>query len=224
MRVLSSLAIKEAYLELQPRFEKQSGHKVETEWLGMVDIVKRVNAGEVADALIASQKVMRELKSGGKVSEVIDLAKSGVAVAVKKGAKRPDMGSAEAVKRALRAAKSIGYSSGPSGVYLAELFQKWGIAEELKPKSTQTPPGTAVGPLIADGRVEIGFQQMSELLPTAGIDIIGPLPADIQIVTTFSGGVHAAAKEAAAARAWLAFLTSPQSAAVLRKHGMDPAG
>jgi len=223
MRVLSSLAIKEAYLELQPQFEKQAGLKVQTEWLGMVDIVKRVKAGEVADLLIASQKVMGELKSLGKVSEVVDLAKSGVAVAVKKGAKRPDIGSAEAVKRALRAAKSIGYSSGPSGVYLVELFQKWGIAEELKPKSTQTPPGTAVGPLVASGQVEIGFQQMSELLPTAGIDILGPLPAEIQTITTFSGGVHAAAKEADAARAWLAFLTAPQSAAVLRKHGMDPA-
>ena len=223
MRVLSSLAIKEAYLELQPQFEKQAGLKVQTEWLGMVDIVKRVKAGEVADLLIASQKVMGELKSLGKVSEVVDLAKSGVAVAVKKGAKRPDIGSAEAVKRALRDAKSIGYSSGPSGVYLVELFQKWGIAEELKPKSTQTPPGTAVGPLVASGQVEIGFQQMSELLPTAGIDILGPLPAEIQTITTFSGGVHAAAKEADAARAWLAFLTAPQSAAVLRKHGMDPA-
>jgi molybdate transport system substrate-binding protein len=223
MRVLSSLAIKEAYLELQPQFEKKSGLKVQTEWLGMVDIVKRVKAGEVADLLIASQKVLGEMKAAGKVSAVVDLAKSGVAVAVKKGAKRPDIGSAEAVKRALRAARSIGYSSGPSGVYLAELFQKWGIAEELRAKSTQTPPGTAVGPLIADGRVEIGFQQMSELLPTAGIDIIGPLPADIQIVTTFSGGVHAAAQDADAARAWLDFLTAPQSAAVLRRHGMDPA-
>jgi len=223
MRVLSSLAIKEAYLELQPQFEKQAGLKVQTEWLGMVDIVKRVKAGEVADLLIASQKVMGEMKSLGKVSEVVDLAKSGVAVAVKKGAKRPDIGSAEAVKRALRDAKSIGYSSGPSGVYLVELFQKWGIAEELQPKSTQTPPGTAVGPLVAGGQVEIGFQQMSELLPTPGIDILGPLPAGIQTITTFSGGVHAAAKEADAARAWLAFLTAPRSAAVLRKHGMDPA-
>ena len=223
MRVLSSLAVKEAYLELQPQFEKKSGQKVETEWLGMVDIMKRVKGGEAADIVIASQKALGELKSLGKVEAVVDLATSGVAVAVKKGAKRPDIASAEAVKRALKAAKSIAYSSGPSGVYLAELFQKWGIAEELKPKITQTPPGTAVGPLIARGEAEIGFQQMSELLPTAGIDILGPLPAEIQVITTFSGGVHAAAREAGAARAWLAFITSPQSAAVLRKHGMEPA-
>lgn len=223
MRVLSSLAIKEAYLELVPQFEKKTGHRVETEWLGMVDILKRVKAGEAADIVIASQKALGELKSLGKVPAVVDLAKSGVAVAVKKGAKRPDIGSAEAVKRALRAAGSIAYSSGPSGVYLAALFQKWGIAAELEPKITQTPPGTAVGPLVARGEAEIGFQQMSELLPIPGIDIVGPLPADIQVITVFSGGVHAAAKQADAARAWLAFLTSPQSAPVLRRHGMEPA-
>lgn len=225
MRVLSSFAIKEAYLELQPRFEKASGLKVQTEWLGGVEVMARVKAGETADLIIASQKALRELESLGKVRAVVDLATSYAAVAVRKGAKRPDIGSGEAVKRALRAAKSIAYSSGPSGVYLAELFRKWGIAEELKPKITQTPPGTAVGPLVADGRAEIGFQQMSELMPIPGIDIVGPLPADIQVVTVFSGGVHVAARpaEADAARAWMAFMTSPQSAAVLRKHGMDPA-
>ena len=108
-------------------------------------------------------------------------------------------------------------------MYLVELFRKWGVAEELEPKITQTPPGTAVGPLVARGEAEIGFQQMSELLPVPGIDIVGPLPAEIQVVTVFSGGVHVAAKEGDAARAWLDFIRSPQSAAVLRKHGMDPA-
>ena len=220
MRVLSSLAIKEAYLELQPLFEKKSGLSVDTEWLGMVDIMKRVKAGESADMVIASQKALAELKSLGKVAAVVDLAKSGVAVAVKKGAQRPDIGSGEAVKRALRVARSIAYSSGPSGVYLVELFQKWGIAGELKPKSTQTPPGTAVGPLVARGEAEIGFQQMSELLPfSAGIDIVGPLPAEIQVITVFSGGVHVAARQADAARAWLAFIAA--SAATLKKHGME---
>jgi len=157
------------------------------------------------------------------VQAVVDLATSYVAVAVRKGAKRPDIGSAEAVKRTLRAAKSIAYSSGPSGVYLVELFQKWGVAGELEPKITQTPPGTAVGPLVARGEAEIGFQQMSELLPIPGIDILGPLPAEIQVVTVFSGGVHVAAKQADAARTWLAFITSPPSATVLRRHGMEPA-
>ena len=224
MRVLSSLAIQEAYLELVPAFQKESGHPVHTEWRGMVEILKRVKAGEIADVVIASQKALRELKSLGKVEAVVDLATSSVAVAVKKGAKRPDISSAEALKRALRAAKSIAYSSGPSGVYLAALLPKWGLAEELKSKITQTPPGTAVGPLVARGEAEIGFQQLSELLPIPGIDIIGPLPAEIQVITTFSGGVHVAAGEAEAARAWLAFIASPRYAAVLRRHGMEPAG
>src|SRR5678815_532608 len=139
MRVLSSLAVKEAYLELQPLFEKKSGLRVDTEWPGIVDIAKRTKAGESVDMVIASRRALGGLQSLGKVAAVVDLAKSGVAVAVKKGAKRPDIGSGEAVKRALRGARSIGYSSGPSGVYLIELFQKWGIADELKPKSTQTP-------------------------------------------------------------------------------------
>ena len=223
MRVLSSLAIQEAYLELVPSFEDKTRIQVQTAWLGGVEIMKRVKAGETADLVIASQKALGELKSLGKVRAVVDLATSYVAVAVKKGAKRPDIGSGEAVKRALRAARSIAYSSGPSGVYLIELFQKWGVAEELKPKITQTPPGTAVGPLVARGEAEIGFQQMSELLPIPGIDIIGPLPAEIQVVTVFSGGVHSAASQSDAARAWLDFIASPQSAAVLRRHGMEPA-
>ena len=220
MKVLSSLAIKEAYLELAPVFEKKSGSRLDTSWLGMVDIKKRLQGGESADVVIGSAALLAELKSAGKVSTVVPLAKSGVAVAVRKGAKKPDISSGEAVKRALRAAKSIAYSSGPSGVYLQQLFEKWGIAAELKPKITQTPPGTAVGPLVARGEAEIGFQQMSELLPIPGIDIVGPLPADIQVITTFSGGVHVAAKQADAARAWLAFIAS--SAAMLRKHGMEP--
>lgn len=223
MRVLSSLAIKEAYLELVPAFQDKARFQVQTDWQGGVEIMKRVKAGETADAVIASQKALEELKALGKVQAVIDLATSYVAVAVRKGARRPDIGSAEAVKRALLAAKSIAYSSGPSGAYLVELFRKWGVAEELEPKITQTPPGTAVGPLVARGEAEIGFQQMSELLPVPGIDIVGPLPAEIQVVTVFSGGVHVAAKEGDAARAWLDFIRSPQSAAVLRKHGMDPA-
>ena len=223
MHVMSSLAIKEAYQELVGPFQKKSGIPVRTDWLGVVDIRKRIEAGETPDLVIAWQKALGEMKAAGRIASVVDLARSGVAVAVKKGAPRPDISSGEAVQRALRAAKSIGYSSGPSGVYLAELLKKWGIAGGREPKITQTPPGTAVGPLVARGEVEIGFQQMSELLPTAGIDILGPLPADIQIVTTFSGGVHAAAKEPDAARAWMAFLTSPEAAPVLRRHGMEPA-
>jgi len=224
INVMSSLAIKEAYLELVPQFEKESGHKVVTEWVGMVDIKKRLLAGEIVELVVGSAAAVDELIQARKLAPGrMDLAKSGVAVAVRAGAARPDIGSGEALKRALVAASSIGYSSGPSGIYLLELFKRMGIAEQMKPKITQTPPGIPVGPLIARGEVEIGFQQLSELLPTKGIDIIGPLPADIQVITTFSAGMHVGAKKPEAAKALVRFLTSSAAAPVMRKKGLEPA-
>ncbi len=221
---MASLAIREAYLELAPQFEKESGHKVVTEWVGMIDIKKRVLAGESVDLVVGSAAAVDELIQARKLAPGrMDLAKSSVAVAVRAGAARPDISSGDALKRALLAAKSIGLSSGPSGVYLAGLFERMGIAGQVKGKITQTPPGTPVGPLIARGEVELGFQQLSELLPTKGIDIVGPLPADIQVITVFSAGMHAGAKKQEAAKALVRFLTSAAAAPVLKKKGLDPA-
>ena len=222
--VMASNGFKEAYLELVSRFEKAGKYRVATNFFGSVDIIKKMRAGETTDLVILSAKTLDELIQIGKVmpGSRVDLAKSGVGVAVRKGAPRPDIGTTDAFKRALLAAKSIGYSSGPSGVYLIGLFQRLGIADVLNPKITQTAPGVMVGGLIARGEVEIGMQQVSELLPVAGIDLIGPLPADIQEITTFSGGVHASATEPEAARELLAFLTLPDAAPVIRKAGMEP--
>jgi len=224
LKVISSLAIKAAYVELVPQFEKASGCEVATEWAGMVDILKRMKAGETVDLVIASAAVVDELMQLGRIvpGSRVDLAKSGVGVAVRSGARKPDIGSVEALKRALRSAKSIGYSSGPSGVYLSGLFERLGIAAELKPKITQTPPGVFVGERVARGEIEIGFQQVPELLPVAGIDYVGPLPREIQAITVFSGGIHSGADEPEAARAWLKFLASPGAAPVIRKKGMEP--
>jgi molybdate transport system substrate-binding protein len=224
IRVMASNGFKEAYLELVSRFEKAGKYRVVTDFFGSVDIIRKMRAGETADLVILSAKTLEELIRIGKVvpGSRVDLAKSGVGVAVRKGAPRPDISSTDAFKRALLAAKSIGYSSGPSGVYLIGLFQRMGIADALNPKITQTPPGVMVGGLIARGEVEIGMQQVSELLPVAGIDLIGPLPPDIQEITTFSGGLHAGATEPAAARDLLAFLTLPDAAPVIRKAGMEP--
>jgi molybdate transport system substrate-binding protein len=220
---MSSLAIKEAYLELVPQFEKRSGHKVATEWVGMADMKKRLLAGEVVDLVSGSAAAVDELIKVGKLAPArMDLGTSSATVAVRAGAARPDISSAEALKRALLAAKSIGYSSGPSGVYLAKVFERMGVADG-KRKIVQTPPGTPVGPLIARGEVEIGFQQLSELLPTKGIDIVGPLPPELQLVTMFSFGLHAAAKQPEAAKALVRFLTSPEAAPVLKKKGLEPA-
>ncbi len=222
MKVLSSLAIKGAYLELAPQFENTTGHKVVTEWVGIMDIKKRLMAGEEADVVIASAALIDELIQAGKLAKGSrhDLVKSGVGVAVRKGAPKPDIGSVQALQRAMRAARSIGYSSGPSGVYLAQLFQRWGLAEELKGRLSQSPPGVLVGELLARGELELAFQQVPELLQVAGIDLVGTLPPEIQLVTVFSGAIHASAKQPEAGKALLRFLTSPVAASIVEKTGM----
>jgi len=221
MKVLSSLAIRAAYSELVPQFERARGDRIETEWLGMGDIRKRMQAGEAADLVIGSAALIDELIHAGKLraGSRVDLVKSGVGMAVKKGARKPDISSVEAFTRSLHAAKSIAYSSGPSGVYLAGLFERLGIAAELKDRMQQMPPGALVGELAASGEKEIAFQQIPELRQVEGIDIVGPLPPEIQNVTVFAGGVPVASKEPENAAALLAFLSSPSSAAAVRKHG-----
>jgi molybdate transport system substrate-binding protein len=144
-------------------------------------------------------------------------------IAVRAGAPKPDISSSDAVKRVLLAAKSIGYSGGTSGAYMTELFQRMGIADELKPKLRQAPPGVPVGELITRGEVAIGFHQMSELLPVAGIDILGPLPADIQQFTVFSAGMSNGAKTPDAAKELVKFLSAPGTVPLIRKKGMEPA-
>ncbi|SRR5579864_1521572 len=224
INVLGSPAFRESYLELVPQFEKASGHKVVTRWAGTADIMKSVQAGDSADLVILSRSRLDELAALGKIvpASRTDLAKSGVGVAVRTGAPRPDISSGEALKRALLAAKSVGYSSGPSGDYVVALFQRLGIAEQIKGKLKKTPPGVAVGGLIANGEVEIGFQQVSELLAVKGIDLVGPLSPDVQQITVFSAGIQVTAKQPEAARQLVRFLTSPESVPVKKKHGMEP--
>jgi molybdate transport system substrate-binding protein len=223
IRVLSSNAIKEAYLELVPQFEKQSGHKVSTTWAPTVDIMKRMAAGETFDLVIMSADGIEKLSADGKlVGSRTDLVKSGIGVAVRKGAAKPDLSSGEAVKQALLAAKSIGYSTGPSGVYLAGLFARMGIADAIKPKVKVVTPGVPVGTLVASGEVELGFQQVSELLPVAGIDYVGPLPGDIQHISVFAGALHKGATNANGAKAWVSFLTAPAAVPVIKSKGLEP--
>ena len=224
INVLASNALKEAYLELVPGFEKATEHKVATTWAGTNDIKKRMAAGETYDLVIMAGPALDELVKQGKIvpGSRVDLAKSGVGVAVRAGAPKPDISSGDALKRALLAAKSIAYSSGPSGVYMEGLFRRLGIADEIKPKLKQTQPGNPVGEVIARGEAEIGFQQVSELLPIAGIDYIGPLPPDIQHITVFSGGIHTGAKQPDAAKALVKFITAPAAVPVIKKKGMEP--
>jgi molybdate transport system substrate-binding protein len=215
MKVIASLPLKAAYreLDIQPQ----------AEWVGIADIRRRMQAGEAADAVIGSAALVDELIAGGSLQRGsrVDLVKSGAGVAVRKGAPRPDITSTAKLYDALRKAKSIVYSSGPSGVYLAELFRKNGLAAELKDRLRQAPPGTLVGELVARGEAEICFQQMPELLQVQGIDVVGPLPAEIQVVTVFSGGIPAKSTDPAGARALFERLRSDAAQPVIRRYGME---
>jgi len=222
IKVMLSLAFKEAYLELVPQFERATGHKVATSWVASVKMMERLKGGEAVDLVILSAASLDDLVKAGIIADRQDIAKSGVAAAVKAGAPKPDISSGEALKRAVLAAKSIVYSTGPSGIYLAGLFQRMGIADELKPKIRQVQ-GEPAGAVVARGEAEIGFQQVSELLPVAGIDLLGPLPAEVQQITVFSAGLHVGAKEPDAARALIEFFTAPAAVPVIRKKGMEPA-
>ena len=224
IRVLSTQATEQSYRELVPQFEKATGHKVTTLFTGTLDADKRLAAGEAYDLLIMSKDSIEQHMKSGKVVQGsgVDLARSGVGVGVKAGAPKPDISSVDALKRTLINAKSIGYSTGPSGNYVIMMFARLGIADQVKLKLKQTASGVFVGSIIASGEVEIGFQQVSELSQFEGVDYVGPLPADVQKYTVFSSGILAGAKEAEAARALVRFITSPQAGAVYRRRGMEP--
>jgi molybdate transport system substrate-binding protein len=223
IKVLSTQATEEAYRELVPLFEEASGHKVTTIFTGTLDVQKRIAAGEAYDLIIMAGPAIDDFIKSGKVvpGSRVDLARSGVGVAVRAGAPKPDIGSTEALKKTLVAAKSIGYSTGPSGVYLAKLFERLGVADAVKPKLKQTPTGVFVGGLVASGDAEIGFQQVSELSHFPGVDFVGPLPAEVQEITVFSSGIQVGAKQVEAANSWVRFLTAPAAAPAFTKRGLQ---
>jgi molybdate transport system substrate-binding protein len=222
---ISSMATRALLVELSAAYEAGSGTKVAIEALGGVDAARRVQAGEPFDVVVFAAEAIDQLIAAGRVvaDSKADVVRSGVAVAVKAGAPRPDIGSEAALRATVLAAPTIGTSTGPSGVQLARLFERWGIAEAIAPRTVTAPPGVPVGSLVARGDAALGFQQLSELMHLDGIDVIGPLPHAVQIVTTFSAGVCAASTQPDAARALLAFMTSPAAALAKRRQGMEPA-
>jgi molybdate transport system substrate-binding protein len=198
---------------------------VTSEAAGGVDVAKRVRAGEAVDVVVLSSTAIDSLIAAGSLlpDSRIDLVKSGVSIAVRSGATRPDVSSAEAVRRAVLGARTLSYSTGPSGVYLEKLFERWGVLEEIRTRIVVPPPGVPVGSLIANGTVELGFQQLSELLRLPGIDVLGPLPPDIQTITIFSGGISSGCTEPESARGLLNYLASSEAAQTKRRYGMEPA-
>ena len=225
IKIISSMATRQLLADLVAQFEKSSTQQVSVESVGGVDAAQRVQAGEAIDAVVLASNAIEQLIAAGRIvaGSRRDLVRSGVAIAVRAGAPRPDIGSEEAVKRAVAGARSLSYSTGPSGVHLAKLFVRWGIAETLEDRIVQAPPGVPVGTLVADGKVELGFQQLSELMHLPGIDVLGPLPPAIQIITTFSAGLSMTSTQPDAVRVMLDFMVSPAAAEAKHKNGMEPA-
>lgn len=222
---ISSMATRQLLAELAGAYRQRTGVEVAFESMGGVDAAKRVQAGEPFDVVVLAADAIDKLAAAACVvaGSKTDLAHSGVAIAVRAAAPRPDIRSEDTLRRAVRSARTLGYSTGPSGVALAGLFERWGIADAVRNRIVQAPPGVPVGQLVASGEVEIGFQQLSELMHLAGIDVLGPMPPGIEIVTTFSAGLCATSTQAEAVRALLAFMRSPATANAKRRHGMEPA-
>ncbi|QDW40404.1 ABC transporter substrate-binding protein [Bradyrhizobium sp. KBS0727] len=229
VRVMISGGMTAAYKALVPEFERATGHKVLTAYgpsMGTTTnaLPVRLERGEPADVLIMVGYALGDLVKQGKViaDSKVDLVRSPIGVAVKSGAPKPDISSADAVKQALLAAKTIAYSDSASGVYVStEIFAKLGITDAMKDKARKIP-ATPVGEIVAHGDAELGFQQISELKPVAGIDIIGPLPDALQQITIFSAGIATVSKEPDAGKALIKFLASPAARSELVKSGMDP--
>lgn len=223
---ISSMATRLVLAELARLWQAGGGEPVSIESVGGVDAARRVEAGEEPfDLVFLASDAIDRLDGAGRIApgSKVDLARSGVAVAVPAGALQPDIGTEAALREAVLAVPSIGYSTGPSGVALQQLFQRWGIAERVRERTVQAPPGVPVGRLVADGRVALGFQQKSELIHVPGIALLGPLPGPVAIDTVFSAAIVRGSAHEPAARRLLAFMASPAADAAKLREGMAPA-
>lgn len=226
IKVLSAGAFKQVVLALVPGFEKQTGHKVKLDNGTAGELKKRIEGGEAFDVTIITPGVIDELTKDGKIAagSKTTLASVGVGVMVKAGVPKPDISTVDAFKKAVLDAKTVAYidpkSGGSSGVYLEKLFEKMGIADQVKPKA-KLKNGGYVADLIKSGEAELGIHQISEIVPVKEVTLIGPLPKEIQNTTTYAGGLSATAKDKDAAAAFLKYLAGPDAAAVLKSKGMD---
>lgn len=222
---ISSMATRTLLSELTAVYADRSGQAVHIESVGGVDAARRVQAGEAFDLVILASEAIDKLITSGHLlaDSKRDLTHCGVALAVRAGTPPPNIANEDAVRQAVLAASTLGYSTGPSGVALVKLFAHWGIAELIKARTVTAPPGVSVGSLVASGAVALGFQQLSELLHVEGIAIVGPLPPAIQITTTFSAAITATSERTEDARALLDFMASPGADAAKRRQGMVPA-
>jgi molybdate transport system substrate-binding protein len=223
--VIGSTAMTEFIEAVIPIFERESGHRVKATFLSGSVLPVRVKEGAPADLIVTTPESIDDLVKAGKVmaGSRVDFVRSSAGVAVRAGARKPDIGTPDAFKNALLAAKSVGISKGPSGFYMLSLLERLGIAEAVKAKAVFTEPGQRVGLVIASGQAEIGVQQITELLAMAGIDYVGPLPPALQTTIIYATARASNAKETAAADAFVKFLSSPAVVPSARKMGLDPA-
>ena len=221
---LSSMATRHILADLARDYEARHGIGVDIRSMGGVEAAKLVRAGEPADVVVLASNVIKSLEAEGHVAEGsrADFARSEIAVAIPTGSPRPDVGSEQAVRQAMLDARRICYSTGPSGDHLRVLCEKWGVADSVLARALVAPPGVPVATLVARGDADLGFQQRSELIGQPGVEIVGPLPPEIQAVTIFSAGVSSKAAEPGAARAFVAYMTSAETADAKRRHGMEP--
>ena len=225
IKVLASNGVKAALEELAPAFERATGNKLSISF-GLAAVLKRqIEAGEAFDLAILTSAGIEDLAQQGKVDggSRAAIARSGVGIGIRKGGPRPDIGTPEALKRTLLSAKSISWAKeGASGVYFAGVLERIGIAEQMKPKVHLAPSGAEVGKLVAGGQVELGVILVNELMAAPGVEVLGPLPAELQNYTAFHAGVGAGSKSPAAARALIQFLTTPSAGAVFKAKGQEP--
>jgi len=224
--VISSMATKALLADLTAQFQQaHPGIAVQVESVGGVDAAKRVQAGEAFDVVALASDAIERLAAAGHLAAGtrVDMVHSAVAVAVPAGTARPDISTEAALKAAVLAAPTLGYSTGPSGVQLAQLFERWSIAEQIAPRIVTPPPGVPVGSLVAKGEVALGFQQLSELMNLPGIELLGGMPEAVQIVTIFSAARSAVSTQDEAVDRFLRFVASPATAAIKQRHGMAPA-
>jgi|SRR4051794_32032089 molybdate transport system substrate-binding protein len=222
---ISSMATRQILADLADGCERRTGCRIVLRAMGGVDAARLIRTGEATDIIILASKVMEQLESEGHLVRTsrVGFARSGIAMAVPSGAARPRLADEESIKHAILQARSVCYSSGPSGEHLVQLWKRWGIHETVLQRALLAPPGVPVATLLAGGEADLGFQQLSELINAPGIDVVGPLPPEIQAVTVFSAGICSASTKPDAARSVIDYLASRDAEPAKRRHGMEPA-
>ncbi|MGA9512729.1 MAG: molybdate ABC transporter substrate-binding protein [Pseudolabrys sp.] len=229
VKVFSTIGVQAALEELAPKFEQATSNKLNITWATAAILVKRVQAGETADLMVLTKQSLDALTKDNKATAGADavFASSGMAVVVKKGAPKPDISTPDAFKQALINAKTIAYSDpaagGASGVYFAKLLERMGIADQMKAKTRHPPPSGNSANLVVAGEADLAIQQEPEVMSVAGIDMVGPLPADLNNITAYAAGIGAGSQQADAATALIRFLHSPEAQAVFKAKGLKPA-